>query len=218
MPFPQQFEVQKEELTRKKARAAERGAREARRIASLPVTINYARTTRSRTKIDYAEVKRAEFKYIRLLLMLEVFMQTNDIDDDEEDRPSEERRTRADRVRELSDGGDYRSSSIEPEAPKHGRNTRNSRANAVMHEHGYQTRGTTGSDTERQGSGVATDDEQGNEADDSPIVIDDDDDGNEGNYNDEDSGVIHTHDQKRRHSEIDQEEEDGPAHKRLHLD
>jgi hypothetical protein len=59
IPSSQDFLVQREELARKKARAAERGAREARRIASLLVITNYARTTRSRTKINYAEVRDA---------------------------------------------------------------------------------------------------------------------------------------------------------------
>ena len=53
---PQEFERQRGELVQKKARAAERAAREARRIAAMPVIADYARATRSRTKVNYAEV------------------------------------------------------------------------------------------------------------------------------------------------------------------
>lgn len=52
----QEFERQREELVQKKARAAERAARDARRIASLPIITDYSRATRSRTKVNYAEV------------------------------------------------------------------------------------------------------------------------------------------------------------------
>jgi len=54
----QNFEAQKEELARKKARAAERQARDARRFASIPSPADFTRTTRSRGKaaVNYAEV------------------------------------------------------------------------------------------------------------------------------------------------------------------
>jgi hypothetical protein len=55
----QEFERQREALVLKKAKAAEREAREARRIASLPIITNYGRATRSRTKVNYSEVGRS---------------------------------------------------------------------------------------------------------------------------------------------------------------
>ena len=56
----QNFEIQREELARKKARAAERQARDARRFATIPSPADFTRTTRSRGKaaINYAEVSR----------------------------------------------------------------------------------------------------------------------------------------------------------------
>jgi hypothetical protein len=92
-----------------------------------------------------------------------------------------------------------------------------------MHNHGYQTRRTTSSDTEGLANRAATEDEQDDKDENSVIVVDDEDSDGNGNDHvgndddDEDSDVVHTQDHKRRYSELDHEEEDGPAHKRMHL-
>jgi len=143
------------------------------------------------------------------------------IDVYDEDEPSVDYRSRTVRTRNGSDGGNYHSSSVEPELPTHGRNTRNSRTSALTAGYGYKTRGTTVSETDGARSRAPSEDAQNededqdqNETDDNDngvIAIDDDED-------DEDGDVISVNQHKRRYSEVSQEEEEGRAQKRVHLD